>query len=287
VSSERAGERKTAPTIRRVALDDDRWLAVHERGDGEPVLLLHSGGFSARQWRKLGNLLSATHLVLAPDLLGYGASSPWPLGTPFHLRQDVAALEELLDGAGRAAHVVGHSYGGLLAMKLALSRPKLVRSLALFEPVAFAVLDEPSDADERASIDVVQDEYHPGPSGADDAWLGKFVDWWNGPGAWNALAAEARASFRVVGWKVFQEVLSIGADRTPRATFATISAPTLLLGGERTPKTERRVVEKLGTILPHAKIQIFAEMGHMGPITHASLVNAAIAAHIQTNTRSR
>jgi pimeloyl-ACP methyl ester carboxylesterase len=276
-----------APTIRRIALGDHQWLAVHERGEGEPVLLLHSGGFSARQWRKLGNLLSATHRVLAPDLLGYGSSSPWPLGTPFHLHQDVAALEALLDGAGRPAHVVGHSYGGLLALKLACSRPTLVRSLALFEPVAFAVLDEPSDADERASIDVVQDDYQPGRSGADDAWLGKFVDWWNGPGAWNALAEEARASFRVVGWKVFQEVLSIGADRTPRATFAAISAPTLLLGGERTPKTERRVVEKLGKILPQARVQVFAEMGHMGPITHAPLVNAAIAAHIRANSESR
>ncbi|HMJ55688.1 MAG TPA: alpha/beta hydrolase [Polyangiaceae bacterium] len=272
----------SAPSVRRVALGED-WLAVHERGEGEPVVLLHSGGFSARQWRKLVDVLSVTHRVSTPDLLGYGASSPWPVGAAFHPRQDLAALEALLDGLAAPAHVVGHSYGGLLALKLALSRPRAVHSLALFEPVAFGVLDEPADAEARAAIGLVLGDYRPDAQGGDDVWLGKFVDWWNGPGTWNALGEEVRASFRAVGWKVFQEVLSIGADRTSRSTFATITVPTLLLGGERTPSTEKRVIEKLAAALPNATLKVFAEMGHMGPITHAAIVNGAIAAHIRAH----
>ena len=92
----------------RIALGD-QWLGVHESGRGEPVVLVHSGGFSARQWRKLADALSATHHVLAPDLLGYGASSKWPVGTLFHLRQDLAALEALLETFPAPAHWVGHS----------------------------------------------------------------------------------------------------------------------------------------------------------------------------------
>jgi pimeloyl-ACP methyl ester carboxylesterase len=270
-------------TARRITIGD-QWLGVHESGRGEPVVLVHSGGFSSRQWRKLVEALSSTHQVLAPDLLGYGESSPWPLGLPFHLRQDLAALEALLDALPAPAHWVGHSYGALLALKLALSRPSRVRSLSLFEPVAFGVLDEPADAEARAALLLVQQEYRAAESGADDTWLGAFVDWWNGAGAWNGLAEEARASFRAVGWKVYQEVLSIGADRTSRAELATIGAPTLLLSGGRSPFTERRVIEKLAAVLPSAKVEIFAEMGHMGPITHAGQVNAAIVAHIRANS---
>ena len=285
VTKETAISAPAVPLVRRVALGD-QWLAVHESGEGEPVVLVHSGGFSARQWRKLGETLATTHQVLAPDLLGYGASSPWPVGAPFHLRQDLAALEALAQTLDAPAHWVGHSYGGLLALKVALSCPSRVRSLALFEPVAFGVLDEPADAEARASLLLVQDDYRADADGGDDIWLGKFVEWWNGPGAWNGLGAEARATFGAVGWKVYQEVLSIGADRTDRATFATIAVPTLVLGGGRTPRTERRVIEKLAAALPHAKLEVFPEMGHMGPITHAAIVNQAIAAHIRANSGS-
>jgi len=251
----------------------------------ELVLLVHSGGFSSRQWRRLIELLEPTHRVLAPDLLGYGASGPWPAGEPFHFRQDLALLHTLLAGEAGPVHLVGHSYGGLLALHLALARPA-VRSLALFEPVAFGILDEPSDAGARRVLDQLELRYAPGPDGADETWLEQFVDWWNGPGAWAGLAAETRAGFCAVGWKLFQEVASLTADTTDRAGYAAITAPALLLAGERTTLPERRVIDKLTAALPHATSRVFPDMGHMGPITHAALVNAAIADHIRACTPS-
>jgi pimeloyl-ACP methyl ester carboxylesterase len=248
------------------------------------ALLIHSGGFTSRQWRKLGQRLAATHDVLAPDLIGYGAE-PWPPGVPFHYRQDVDRLIGMLDapnaaepGAiGRPVDVVGHSYGALLALQIALLRPDLVRSLAVYEPVAFGVLG-PEDAEVRAQLALPA--YHADAAGVDEAWLTAFVDWWNGPGTWVALAEPTRAGFRAVAWKVYQEVATLSADTTDRARYATITAPTLLLGGERTPPTERRTLERLAEALPHARLTLFPDMGHMGPITHADVVNAAIAAHL-------
>src|SRR5205085_10029355 len=120
----------------------------------------------------------------------------------------------------------------------------------------------------------------PHASGADGAWLRAFIDWWNGVGEWERLNEETRAALRLVGWKVFQEVMTLAADRTSGATYATIVAPTLLLGGETSPPAERRVVEKLGAALPRAIVRLFPAIGHMGPISHAPLVNEAIAAHL-------
>ncbi|HEY0477618.1 MAG TPA: alpha/beta hydrolase [Kofleriaceae bacterium] len=237
------------------------------------ALLIHSGGFTSRQWRKLAQRLAPSHDVLAPDLIGYG-DNPWPPGKPFHFRQDVDRLAGLLD---RPADVVGHSYGGLLALQLALARPDLVRSLALYEPVAFGVLGD-ADADARAQLP--RPGYQPDAAGVDEAWLQGFVDWWNGPGAWAALAEPTRAAFRAVAWKVYQEVTSLSADTTDRARYATIGAPTLLLGGARTPMTEQRTLERLAEALPHARLELFPGMGHMGPITHADVVNDAIAGHL-------
>jgi pimeloyl-ACP methyl ester carboxylesterase len=247
------------------------------------VLLIHSGGFTSRQWRKLAEALAPRYRVLAPDLLGYGASGPWPDGEPFHFRQDLALLESLVGESGEQVDVVGHSYGGFLALQLALRRPELVRSIAVYEPVAFGVLDDVEDADARTALELVKREWEPDGSGADEAWLRAFVEWWNGPGAWERLAEETRTSFRMMGWKVFQEVMSLAADRTDRATYATIGVPALLLGGEASPMTERRVIERLGEALPRATVRFFPGVGHMGPISHASLINDAIATHLRSD----
>lgn len=245
------------------------------------VLLIHSGGFTSRQWRKLAGMLSAEFEVLTPDLLGYGESGPWPDGKPFHFRQDLEFLEALLGSDGRPAHLVGHSYGGFLALQLAIARPELVRSIAAYEPVAFGILDEEKDADARSALDLVKREWHPGPNGADEEWLRSFVGWWNGAEAWDRLNEETRASFRAVGWKLFQEVMTLATDTTGRAAYAAITVPALLLGGADSPLTERRVLENLGAALPHATLHFFPGVGHMGPISHAPLVNDAILAHLQ------
>ena len=242
------------------------------------VLLLHSGGLTSRQWRKLGELLAPRHRVIAPDLLGYGAER-WPPGKPFHFRDDLAVLADLLD---EPAHVVGHSYGGLLAFQLALARPDAVRSIAVYEPVTFGILDQPGDAATRDAIGQL-DAFRPDAGDdAADAWLERFIDWWQGAGAWRALPPATRQAFLDVSWKLSQEVESLTADRTGRARYATIAAPTLILAGQRTHPSELHVVQALAQALPNATLRVFPDMGHMGPITHAAQVNAAIAAFLDS-----
>lgn len=243
----------------------------------QTVLLIHSGGFTSRQWRKLAEVLAPSFDVLTPDLLGYGRSGSWPAGEPFHFLQDLEFLQTVLRDVQTPVHVGGHSYGGFLALKLALAYPELVRSIAVYEPVAFGILDEMTDADARAALALVKREWTPDASGADEAWLAAFVDWWNGSGAWQRLPEETRTAFRGVGWKVYQEVLSLAADATDEAGYARIVVPTLVMGGTLSPLTERRVVEKLGAALPNAEARFFEGAGHMGPVSHAAMVNGAMA----------
>src|SRR5690242_21727905 len=100
------------------------------------VLMLHSGGFTSRQWRRLSESLSSEFNVITPDLLGYG-DTPWPNGEPFHFDQDLDYVRSLVT---EPMHLVGHSYGGFLALKLAIAEPSHVKSIAAYEPVAFGIL---------------------------------------------------------------------------------------------------------------------------------------------------
>lgn len=250
-------------------------LRAIDEGRGDAVVLIHSSGMSSRQWRKLVDRLAPTHRVVAPDLLGCGSNPPWVDDPSFHFERDLDAIEARIADLPAPFHLAGHSYGGLLALRLARRDPSRVRSLAVYDPVAYGVL--PDDArDDRAATVTLLDE----TIGGGDRWFEAFVDYWNGPGAWRALPEPTRAGFLRVGHKVFREVSALLRDCTPASAYAGIAAPTLLLSGELTPHAARRVAETLQRALPAAHHALVAGAGHMGPLTHAGEVNARIAAHI-------
>jgi len=256
-------------------------LHVIEKGEGTPVLLLHSSGMSGRQWRKLIDALATKHHVVAPDFIGSGENPPWPVTQAFHFQKDVDAITALAEGRG-PLHLVGHSYGGFVAITFARQHPALLRSVALYDPVAFGVLHDA--ADREGIADLARADAHPAfldvASGGGDAWMAAFVDYWSGPGAWLALPAAFRDSMLRVGRKVYGEVSTLLRDRTPASAYAVITAPTLFIRGEHTPYAARRLVELLTAAMPNARIETLLGAGHMGPISDADRCNALIAAHI-------
>jgi len=242
---------------------------------------------SGRQWRRLAEILSSSHRVVIPDFLGSGNNALWPTEAPFDYRLDVAQVVELLESLKDPAHLVGHSYGGLVALTLARERPAAVLSLAVYDPVAFGVLYASHDEAGLGDLEIpaANPVFLDDARGGSEAWFEVFVDYWNGPGSWGALSGAARASFLKVGRKVYLEARSLLADRTAPAAYASITAPTLLLGGERSPMAARRVIAVLGTAIPRARTHVLAVAGHMGPISHAADVNAIVAAHIAAADR--
>jgi pimeloyl-ACP methyl ester carboxylesterase len=117
-------------TVRTVTVADTRFLLREEgSGTGTPVLLLHGVPETSSVWRDVAPQLAVGRRVLAPDLPGLGGSS---YAGPFDVPSLVAQLAALIESeASGAVDVVGHDWGGSLALGLAGERPDLVRRLCV------------------------------------------------------------------------------------------------------------------------------------------------------------
>jgi pimeloyl-ACP methyl ester carboxylesterase len=252
-------------------------LHVDAKGAGTPAILLHSSGSSGRQWRRLADaLVERKHVVVVPDLTGHGASAAWPADAPFHFHRDVEEVVALLDAQSEPAHVVGHSYGGLIALQATMRRPAKVRSLAVYDPVAFGALDRARDADVVAQMNDVRRAFEL----SEAEFVEAFVDFWGGPGAWHALREEVRAEMRRTAFVVRAGVSSLALDETPAHAYSVFTGPALLMRGQSSPVPARRVIERLAEAMARAHVVDVDGAAHFGPITHAAATNAFILEHI-------
>jgi pimeloyl-ACP methyl ester carboxylesterase len=105
-------------------------LAYAVGGAGTPLVLVHGLGGTIENWRALAARVAARHRVLVPDLPGHGRSSPLPRAPHLDALADavlgVADAEEIRDAVW-----VGHSLGGVLALRAAVMRPPAVRGVVL------------------------------------------------------------------------------------------------------------------------------------------------------------
>lgn len=262
-------------------------LYLREEGQGATVVCLHSSTSSQAQWRGLVNQLGEHWQTMAVDLHGHGRSPAWPAITPNTLEVDALAVIDAVRRAGPAPegiHLVAHSYGAAVALQIALMQPLWVRSLTMYEPLAYGVIHAmaPGDAS-LAEIEATAKTVEIAVEAGDlDGASRRFVDYWSGTGAWDAMAAPQRDAVRGRIATVPRHFEALFAARWASRPLGSLTVPTLLLNGEQTRAPARRVAELIGEAgLPRLRRREIADAGHLGPITHEAQVNAAIVGHLQ------
>ena len=257
-------------------------IAYLDQGHGEPVVLLHSSGSSGAQWRGLVARLAEAR-VIAPDLYGYGESSPWRGLAAFTLAHEAEAVLALIRRMGGPVHLVGHSYGGAVALHIARTRGDLLRTLTVIEPVAFHLLrgGAPADAKGLAEIEGITREVGEALACGDyeRGWQ-RFIDYWNGSGAWAAMPAGKRDTMRGQLAKVALDFHSTLHEPVGIGPFRMVAVPTLVMRGSRTRLPTSRICERLAEALPDATLHTVDGAGHMLPLTHREPVNDLVLRHI-------
>ena len=247
------------------------------------AIALHCSGAGASQWCHLAEALGRRYEVVAPEHYGCESSGPWTGEHAFTLADEAARTIALIEKSEEKVHLVGHSYGGGVALHVALARPGRIASIALYEPSAFHLLQQMGEPGAKAYAEiagvarricdgVVTGDYR----GA----VTDFVDYWNGPGTWDTMRPAVRNALICWAPKGPLDFRALIDEPTPASAYRGLNFPALILRGEHAPMPTRVIAEGLSELLPTSRLMVIDGAGHMGPLTHAPEVSALIVRHI-------
>ena len=266
-------------------------VAYEERGDGEPVLLVHAGLLSGWFLPVSRSAQLEGFRVVRLRRAGYVPGRPPArhLSIADHAHHCAAVIDAL--GLG-GVHFVGHSSSCLIGLQLALDRPEAVRSLVLLEPAPGGALHGP--ADEQLVATVLGPAMRAFASGDLKAAFDTFMrgvggdgyrEWLElrlGAGGWEKAVAES-AFFFADEARAVQE-WSFGAAEASR-----VGQPALVvLGGESARQTLvfDETVERLTALLPQPRMLRLPGVNHMMPLQDPGAVAGTIAEFARAQTRA-
>lgn len=253
---------------------------VRQIGSGRPVLLLHSSMSSHRQWLGLASDLATGQHCFLPDLTGYGGLE-LPTQQPWSFEAEAQALLQQLPAQLRhePLDVVGHSYGGALALHLARCHQLQINKLVLFEPVAFHLL--PQIADAGALWQEVRTLADALPDLPAEAAAQRFIDYWQQEGFFAALPQRMQQQLTAQVAKVTLDFQALSQEPASLEDYAdAIQGKVLLLTGRSSKAPAQRIAQALAEALPQAEF-VALDCGHMGPVTEPGLVNPLILQFLQ------
>jgi non-heme chloroperoxidase len=256
-------------------------FAYVDTGSGSPVILVHGAMADYREWSHQQGPLSQRHRVIA-----YSRRYHWPNippdkdsdGTAERQAEDLAAIIQSL--GLRPAHIVGHSYGGLVALTLSLRHPEMVRTLVLVEPAVSSFLEKTPESnalvrERQAFSDEMRELFDSGDAErivrtALSHYAPEEFD--NAPPGTREMYLANIPAFR----------LDFNSPRPPLICedMQSIAAPALVLAGGRSPTGLQRTAERVAQCLKRGNILRFPQATHHMQLDHPQEFNDTVLAFL-------
>ncbi|MEZ5778292.1 MAG: alpha/beta hydrolase [Paracoccaceae bacterium] len=235
-------------------------------GDGpRPALAIHCSLASSAAWSGAAGRLADRLTLTAFDLPGHGRSADWD-GQGDFLMLSTAIAASFVDAP---VDLIGHSFGAVTALGLAIAMPEAMRSLTLVEPVLFAAAKGFPEWDEHrremAEFDRAVAE------GRAEAAAQAFTRVWGTGVDWHEMSAGSRDD-------VTRHIHLIAAGTSAlfedsggilaQGALEMLDMPVMLIQGDRSPTIISRIADVIAARLPDVGVATVPGAGHMVPITH-------------------
>lgn len=241
-----------------------------QSGSGSPIVFVHGSYATTSTWKKLIEPLSKRHLCIAIKLPGHGGTpDPQDFAAP-SVETELSLIEGIVrELTDEPIHLVGHSYGGVVALAQALKGSLPIRELTLFEPVATWVLSLMQDSYMQNLVSEFLQRYRPAAQANDPLACGQVIDFWSGEpvfaklpqGVRDMMAPLTRNNLR--HWDICQQVQHTQAD------LQALDIPTRLVCGTESNMVAHAIADHLASLLPQNNRYDIEDASHGMVTSHA------------------
>jgi pimeloyl-ACP methyl ester carboxylesterase len=263
-------------------IDDERGrIDYDERGDGETIVLVPGSCSTGAAWRPLISQWGTGYRYVTTSLPGYGGTAERRDAVNVDMAHEAAVVEAVIRRAACPVHLVGHSFGGLTALVVALRKQVPLLSLTIAEAPAPGILRQTDEHAHYSALrrmtDAYFDDFHTGKPAA----IEQMIDFYGGAGTFAGWPQRARDyAIQTTAVNLMDWASAYGLELTPDLLNA-VTAPTLVMWGEISHPAIRRANELLARHIPGASAGPIAGAAHFMIATHAPQVAHVIAEHIR------
>ena len=262
-------------------------IDYEETGDGRTIVLVPGSCSTGAAWRPVIAALSGRFRCVTTSLLGYGATDERRSVCDASISHEAEIVEAVIRRAADRVHLVGHSFGGLVALAVALRGRVPLESLTIAEAPAANLLREIGEHQHYRAFRDMTDAYFAAFHGGDETAIATMIDFYGGSGTFASWPPRVRAyavettSVNILDWA------SVYGFRLPPSALAAVDTPVLVLRGGESHPAVRRANELLSTHIRGASLVTVAGAAHFLISTHAEDVAAAIVRHAAGAERMR
>ncbi|HSR80761.1 MAG TPA: alpha/beta hydrolase, partial [Hyphomicrobiaceae bacterium] len=260
-----------------------------ESGRGPTLVLVPGSCSTGAAWRPVIAGLGERFRCISTSLLGYGGTRERRDGEDCSIAHEVEVLERVVRTAASPVHLVGHSFGGLVAIALVLENLALARrlplaSLAVLEAPALSLLREAEqDQHHYRSFQDMTDSYFAAFAGGDAEAVRLMIDFYGGLGTFASWPRRVRTYAMETTAVNIRDWASVFGFALSSAMVRLIDVPSLIAWGACSHPAARRANSLLGASLRAASSVEIAGAAHFMISTHASEVARHIANHVWAN----
>ncbi len=240
-----------------------------EQGSGTPIVFIHGSYANTSTWKKMVEKLAVNHHCIAIKLPGHGGTpEPEDFSCP-SLATELSIIEQVVNKLTcQPIHLVGHSFGGVIALAQVLTNRLSVAKMTLFEPVAVWVLKRIDDQIMYLSVQDFLVKYRHAVANNTPYACGKVIDFWGGKGLFSSLPEFIKANMvplinnNIRHWDIDANISNNLTD------LQQCTVPTRLVYGDKSSTVAHAICHHLGKQMPNGRIFVIKGASHFLVTSH-------------------